>query len=260
MTRVVNDHLYEWSDRDDQHPFNWCCAVEMTQWEPTLSALKPYIVSFLILVGAAGNFLCPVTGLSTNAYKTVLDIDTVGTFNVSKIAYQKYLRVRMHVVRLIKLLLHCSWDMIKNTIPCDIPSLASLNVGSRRCYSEHFSNASFERRYITSSRSFGQGCYRFVLRIPYTLHFWINGCSFQLIYIQWFFSSKHDFLCMCFNFYVHFSKGIKLYGRVVIIWLCFSCCRHVNHAHGCWMGRRWSKSSGCSSRTNSRHRGYKTSQ
>ncbi len=42
------------------------------------------------MVGAAGNFLCPVAGLSTNAFKTVLDIDAVGTFNVSKAAYRKY--------------------------------------------------------------------------------------------------------------------------------------------------------------------------
>ena len=46
-----------------------------------------------IVTDAAGNFLSPVTGLSFNAYKTVLEIDTMGTFNTSKIVYEKYLRV-----------------------------------------------------------------------------------------------------------------------------------------------------------------------
>lgn len=34
--------------------------------------------------GAAGNFLCPFESLSKNAFTTVLQIDTVGTFLLSK--------------------------------------------------------------------------------------------------------------------------------------------------------------------------------
>ena len=34
--------------------------------------------------GAAGNFLSPIQNLSPNAYRTVLMIDTVGTFLLSK--------------------------------------------------------------------------------------------------------------------------------------------------------------------------------
>ncbi|KAJ3122026.1 hypothetical protein HK100_012157 [Physocladia obscura] len=40
-------------------------------------------IDFLIC-GAAGNFLCPAEQLSTNAFKTVIDIDLVGTFNTCK--------------------------------------------------------------------------------------------------------------------------------------------------------------------------------
>jgi hypothetical protein len=29
--------------------------------------------------GAAGNFISPISGLSANAFKTVLDIDTIGS-------------------------------------------------------------------------------------------------------------------------------------------------------------------------------------
>lgn len=32
------------------------------------------------MTGAAGNFLAPLSGLSENAFKTVVDIDTVRTF------------------------------------------------------------------------------------------------------------------------------------------------------------------------------------
>ena len=40
---------------------------------------------------AAGNFLCAASGLSANAYRTVLEIDTMGTFNVCRAAYDAYM-------------------------------------------------------------------------------------------------------------------------------------------------------------------------
>ena len=36
----------------------------------------------VVVSGAAGNFLAPVLGMSANAFKTVVDIDLLGTFNV----------------------------------------------------------------------------------------------------------------------------------------------------------------------------------
>nr|XP_051698116.1 peroxisomal 2,4-dienoyl-CoA reductase [(3E)-enoyl-CoA-producing] isoform X3 [Oryctolagus cuniculus] len=42
---------------------------------------------------AAGNFLCPAGALSFNAFKTVIDIDTIGTFNVSRVLYEKVFQV-----------------------------------------------------------------------------------------------------------------------------------------------------------------------
>lgn len=46
-----------------------------------------------LFLGAAGNFLCPASSLSFNAFKTVMDIDTLGTFNTSKVLFEKYFRV-----------------------------------------------------------------------------------------------------------------------------------------------------------------------
>ncbi|KAI5477596.1 short-chain dehydrogenase/reductase [Pseudohyphozyma bogoriensis] len=37
-----------------------------------------------VICGAAGNFLSPVAGMSENAFKTVMEIDTLGTFNTFK--------------------------------------------------------------------------------------------------------------------------------------------------------------------------------
>ena len=41
----------------------------------------------ILINGAAGNFLAAFESLSINAFRTVLEIDTLGTFIVSKIAY-----------------------------------------------------------------------------------------------------------------------------------------------------------------------------
>ncbi|KAM0323271.1 hypothetical protein ACHAQA_008862 [Verticillium albo-atrum] len=37
-----------------------------------------------VIAGAAGNFLAPIDGLSTNAFKTVVDIDLLGSYNTVK--------------------------------------------------------------------------------------------------------------------------------------------------------------------------------
>jgi peroxisomal 2,4-dienoyl-CoA reductase len=39
-----------------------------------------------VIAGAAGNFLAPARSLSTNAFKSVIDIDILGSYNVAKIA------------------------------------------------------------------------------------------------------------------------------------------------------------------------------
>ena len=41
----------------------------------------------IVVSGAAGNFLAPALGMSANAFKTVIDIDLLGTFNVLQASY-----------------------------------------------------------------------------------------------------------------------------------------------------------------------------
>ena len=47
-----------------------------------------YEIANIVLqsAGAAGNFLAPLSQLSPNAFKTVMDIDILGSFNVTKLA------------------------------------------------------------------------------------------------------------------------------------------------------------------------------
>jgi NAD(P)-dependent dehydrogenase (short-subunit alcohol dehydrogenase family) len=42
----------------------------------------------IVISGAAGNFLAPAAAMSSNAFKTVVDIDLIGTFHVLRAAWQ----------------------------------------------------------------------------------------------------------------------------------------------------------------------------
>ena len=46
----------------------------------------------IVVNGAAGNFLSPAAGLTPKGFRTVMEIDALGTYNVSHIAFQKALR------------------------------------------------------------------------------------------------------------------------------------------------------------------------
>jgi len=41
----------------------------------------------VVIAGAAGNFMAPAVGISPNGFKTVIDIDLLGTYNVFRAAY-----------------------------------------------------------------------------------------------------------------------------------------------------------------------------
>ncbi|WOE75496.1 SDR family oxidoreductase [Alterisphingorhabdus coralli] len=42
----------------------------------------------IVISGAAGNFMAPASAMSANAFKTVIDIDLLGTFNVLRAAFE----------------------------------------------------------------------------------------------------------------------------------------------------------------------------
>jgi NAD(P)-dependent dehydrogenase (short-subunit alcohol dehydrogenase family) len=66
-------------------------AADVRQYaavEGALAAAAEKLGRFdIVLSGAAGNFLAPVLGMSANAFKTVVDIDLLGTFNVLRASH-----------------------------------------------------------------------------------------------------------------------------------------------------------------------------
>lgn len=59
-------------------------AATRAVMEQTYSAWGPLDI---VVAGAAGNFLAPAAGLSANGFKTVVDIDLLGTFNTFRASY-----------------------------------------------------------------------------------------------------------------------------------------------------------------------------
>uniref|UniRef100_A0A0B6ZXM4 Peroxisomal 2,4-dienoyl-CoA reductase [(3E)-enoyl-CoA-producing] n=2 Tax=Arion vulgaris TaxID=1028688 RepID=A0A0B6ZXM4_9EUPU len=83
---------------DVRNPQNVMAAVD--------KALQEFGHIDILINGAAGNFLCPLEAMSFNAFKTVLEIDTLGTYNVSKVIFDKYFKDHGGVIINITAMLH----------------------------------------------------------------------------------------------------------------------------------------------------------
>ena len=69
-----------------------CDIREPDQVERVMQEILKHYGKLDILVNnAAGNFPAPIAGLSYNGFKSVVSIDLLGTYNVSKAAYDAYL-------------------------------------------------------------------------------------------------------------------------------------------------------------------------
>lgn len=68
------------------------CAVDVRDYPALEAVLKNTRDQFgeidILVCAAAGNFPAPVTGMSANAFKSVIDIDLLGTFNSCRAAYE----------------------------------------------------------------------------------------------------------------------------------------------------------------------------
>lgn len=71
-------------------------VADVREPETIEAALDKTLAEFggidIVINGAAGNFLAPAATLSYNAFRTVMAIDTLGTYNVSRAAFDKVLR------------------------------------------------------------------------------------------------------------------------------------------------------------------------
>ena len=67
-------------------------AVDVRDYAAIAAALKRTREEFgeidILLCAAAGNFPAPVVGMSANAFKAVIDIDLLGTFNTCRAAHE----------------------------------------------------------------------------------------------------------------------------------------------------------------------------
>jgi peroxisomal 2,4-dienoyl-CoA reductase len=67
-------------------------AMDVRQPDAIADAVRQTVERFgkldTLVNGAAGNFLAPAAGLSPNGFKTVVEIDLVGTFNASRAAFE----------------------------------------------------------------------------------------------------------------------------------------------------------------------------
>ena len=72
-----------------------CFAVasDVRDFEAVENAISETVKEFgkidIVVNGAAGNFLCKADELSSNGFGTVIDIDTKGTFNVCRAAFEQ---------------------------------------------------------------------------------------------------------------------------------------------------------------------------
>lgn len=63
--------------------------------------------------GAAGNFLASASQLSTNGFRTVQEIDALGTFNMSQSVYNGYMKENGGVIINISATLHWSGSALQ---------------------------------------------------------------------------------------------------------------------------------------------------
>lgn len=67
-------------------------AADVRDYAAVEAALKRTFDEFgpidIVLSGAAGNFVAPALGMSANGFKTVVDIDLIGTFNVLRASFE----------------------------------------------------------------------------------------------------------------------------------------------------------------------------
>lgn len=63
-------------------------SADVRDSEATAAALADFGPIDILICGAAGNFPAPVTGMSANGFKSVVEIDLLGTFNTCRAAHE----------------------------------------------------------------------------------------------------------------------------------------------------------------------------
>uniref|UniRef100_A0A673FUQ1 Peroxisomal 2,4-dienoyl-CoA reductase [(3E)-enoyl-CoA-producing] n=1 Tax=Sinocyclocheilus rhinocerous TaxID=307959 RepID=A0A673FUQ1_9TELE len=143
-------------------------------------ALKTFGRVDILINNAAGNFLCPATSLSFNAFKTVMEIDTMGTFNTSKVIYDKWFKVKIYISRILLLKYLTPWLFFSHVeislyeavlyIQSHSLWLYFFISGSWRLHCQHFRHTGIQRSGSPGACWVSEGCKRLVLILVYVLH------------------------------------------------------------------------------------------
>ncbi|MEJ7623180.1 MAG: SDR family NAD(P)-dependent oxidoreductase, partial [Pyrinomonadaceae bacterium] len=79
-------------------------AADVRDYEAVENAVKQTVERYgqidIVVNGAAGNFLCAADQLSSNGFGTVVDIDTKGTFNVCRAAFEELKKSRGQILNI----------------------------------------------------------------------------------------------------------------------------------------------------------------
>jgi peroxisomal 2,4-dienoyl-CoA reductase len=80
------------------------------------AAVKAHGHLDVLVNGAAGNFLCPTDQLSPNGFKTVIDIDLLGTFNMARAAFAELKRAGSSLILNISATLHYQGTLMQSHV------------------------------------------------------------------------------------------------------------------------------------------------
>ncbi|MBX7056105.1 MAG: SDR family oxidoreductase [Pyrinomonadaceae bacterium] len=82
----------------------FCIAADVRDYEAVERAVAATVEHYgkidIVVNGAAGNFLCAASELSPNGFGTVVDIDTKGTFNVCRAAFEELKRSQGQILNI----------------------------------------------------------------------------------------------------------------------------------------------------------------
>uniref|UniRef100_UPI00358FB9F8 peroxisomal 2,4-dienoyl-CoA reductase [(3E)-enoyl-CoA-producing] isoform X2 n=1 Tax=Myxine glutinosa TaxID=7769 RepID=UPI00358FB9F8 len=77
-------------------------CMDVRHVDEVSSAVEETVASLglidILVNNAAGNFLCPASSLSSKGFRTVMEIDTLGTFNTTKAVYERCFKARGGIV------------------------------------------------------------------------------------------------------------------------------------------------------------------
>ncbi|CAG9938186.1 unnamed protein product [Clonostachys rosea f. rosea IK726] len=87
-----------------------------------------------VIAGAAGNFIAPIDGLSPNAFKSVIDIDVLGTFNTIKATIPHLLRSSSPRIVFVSATFHFTGMPLQSHGTEGLARLGSSKEEDRRSY------------------------------------------------------------------------------------------------------------------------------